>query len=68
MNKIIARPWGSYEILSEGEGFKVKSIIVKPKQRLSLQKHQHRSEHWVVVRGTAHVTLNQTSKDYGKRQ
>lgn len=51
----IFRPWGSYELLVLGEGFQVKRIIVNPLQRLSLQMHRHRAEHWVVVRGTAEV-------------
>jgi mannose-1-phosphate guanylyltransferase len=50
------RPWGTYTILDESEGYKVKRIVVKPGKRLSLQKHHHRSEHWVVVSGTALVT------------
>ncbi len=52
------RPWGSYTILDEGEGFKVKRIEVLPEKRLSYQKHSRRSEHWFVIRGTAKVTLN----------
>ena len=50
------RPWGTYTILDEAEGYKVKRIVVKPGKRLSLQKHHHRSEHWIVVSGTAVVT------------
>jgi len=50
------RPWGTYTILDESDGFKVKRIVVKPGKRLSLQKHFHRSEHWIVVSGTATVT------------
>ena len=50
------RPWGMYTILDESEGYKVKQIVVKPGKRLSLQRHQHRSEHWVVVSGSALVT------------
>jgi len=52
----VLRPWGHYETIIKGDNFQVKKIVVKPKQRLSLQKHQHRSEHWVVVRGQALVT------------
>ena len=51
------RPWGTYTILDESEGYKVKRIVVKPGKRLSLQKHHHRSEHWIVVSGTALVTM-----------
>jgi mannose-1-phosphate guanylyltransferase / mannose-6-phosphate isomerase len=52
------RPWGHYEGKDAGERYQVKRITVKPGGRLSLQKHYHRSEHWVVVRGTAQVTIN----------
>jgi len=52
------RPWGSFTVLDEGEGFKVKRIEVLPGKRLSYQKHAHRAEHWVVVQGTAKVTLD----------
>ena len=51
------RPWGSYTILEEGLRYKIKKISVHPSQRLSLQLHYHRSEHWVVVKGTAKVTI-----------
>jgi mannose-1-phosphate guanylyltransferase/mannose-6-phosphate isomerase len=51
----VYRPWGSYESLVEGDQFQVKRIIVKPGERLSLQMHHHRAEHWVVVKGTAEV-------------
>ncbi|BHH81819.1 mannose-1-phosphate guanylyltransferase/mannose-6-phosphate isomerase [Desulforhopalus sp. 52FAK] len=50
------RPWGSYTVLEEQERFQIKKITVNPGAKLSLQKHHHRSEHWVVVRGTAEVT------------
>jgi mannose-6-phosphate isomerase len=52
------RPWGSFTVLDEGEGFKVKRIEVLPGKRLSYQKHAQRAEHWVVVNGTAKVTLD----------
>ena len=51
------RPWGSYTVLEEGERYKIKRVVVNPGEKLSLQKHYHRSEHWVVVRGTARVTI-----------
>ena len=53
---IVHRPWGTYEDIDAGPGFRVKRIVVKPGGRLSLQRHKHRSEHWVVVRGRATVT------------
>ena len=49
------RPWGSFTILEEGRGYKIKRIEVKPGHRLSQQMHYHRSEHWIVVSGTAKV-------------
>ncbi len=52
----VLRPWGSFETIDVADRFKVKRITVKPKASLSLQMHNHRSEHWVVVKGTAHVT------------
>lgn len=52
----VFRPWGWYDVIDQGAGFKVKRILVKPGARLSLQKHEHRAEHWVVVRGVAIVT------------
>ena len=52
----VYRPWGSYDSVDEDEGFQVKRITVNPGASLSLQKHQHRAEHWIVVSGTAEVT------------
>lgn len=52
----VKRPWGNYLVISKGQGFKVKVIEVLPHKRLSLQRHKFRSEHWVVVEGTAKVT------------
>lgn len=51
------RPWGTYTILEDTPGYKIKRIVVQPGKRLSLQKHFHRSEHWIVVSGTATVTV-----------
>ncbi len=56
---IVYRPWGSYTVLEEGRRYKIKRIEVNPGARLSLQMHYHRSEHWVVVRGTAKVTIGE---------
>jgi mannose-1-phosphate guanylyltransferase/mannose-1-phosphate guanylyltransferase/mannose-6-phosphate isomerase len=58
----VHRPWGSYQSLGIGDRHQVKRIIVKAGGRLSLQKHHHRSEHWIVVRGTALVTVNELQK------
>jgi mannose-1-phosphate guanylyltransferase len=57
-HRIVYRPWGSFDSVDEGEGYKVKRISVKPGARLSKQMHHHRAEHWVVVRGTARVFRN----------
>ena len=56
------RPWGSFTVLDEGEGFKVKRISVNPGHKLSLQYHHHRLEHWTVVQGEALVTLGEDIK------
>jgi mannose-1-phosphate guanylyltransferase len=55
LHRTVHRPWGTYTVLEEGPGFKIKRIEVAPGARLSLQSHKQRSEHWVVVRGTARV-------------
>jgi mannose-1-phosphate guanylyltransferase / mannose-6-phosphate isomerase len=52
------RPWGHYQSIDRGDRYQVKRIVVRPGGRLSLQKHYHRAEHWIVVRGAAEVTLN----------
>ncbi|MEN9203644.1 MAG: phosphomannose isomerase type II C-terminal cupin domain [Thermostichus sp. DG02_2_bins_29] len=56
------RPWGTFTVLEEGPGYKIKRIVVLPKHRLSLQMHYHRSEHWIVVAGTAKVTCGNEEK------
>ena len=58
----IYRPWGSYTILEEGPRYKIKRVVVQPHEKLSLQMHYHRSEHWVVVKGTAKVTIGNEEK------
>lgn len=57
-NRTMYRPWGSYTILAEGEGYKVKRITIKPGAKLSLQMHYYRSEHWTVISGTGKLTLD----------
>jgi mannose-1-phosphate guanylyltransferase/mannose-6-phosphate isomerase len=56
LHRKVHRPWGWFDSVDEGDRFKVKRIQVKPKASLSLQKHHHRAEHWIVVRGTAEIT------------
>ncbi|MCH9013737.1 MAG: mannose-1-phosphate guanylyltransferase/mannose-6-phosphate isomerase [Proteobacteria bacterium] len=64
----VFRPWGSYQCLDAGERFQVKQLTVKPGGRLSLQKHKHRAEHWVVVSGTARVTRGEEVFDLGPNE
>lgn len=68
MNYREERPWGSFEILLEEAGLKVKRIMVKPGKRLSLQSHEHRAENWVVARGQALVTVGDEVVRLEKRQ
>jgi mannose-1-phosphate guanylyltransferase len=56
------RPWGTYTVLEDTPGYKIKRIVVKPGKRLSLQKHYHRNEHWIVVSGTATVTVGDETR------
>jgi mannose-1-phosphate guanylyltransferase/mannose-6-phosphate isomerase len=63
LHRKVFRPWGSYDSLDADEGFQVKRLIVNPGAALSLQKHAHRAEHWVVVRGTARITRNDETFD-----
>ena len=60
LHRTVARPWGTYTVLEEGERFKIKRIMVKPGASLSLQLHHHRSEHWIVVQGMARVVNGQS--------
>jgi len=61
----VYRPWGNYTDTDQSAGFRCKRIVVKPGAKLSLQKHAQRSEHWVVVRGIARVTLDERTWDMG---
>ena len=58
------RPWGSYAVLAEGTGYKVKCLEIQPQQKLSLQLHKQRAEHWVVVEGQARLTCGEQTRDY----
>jgi mannose-1-phosphate guanylyltransferase/mannose-6-phosphate isomerase len=62
IHQTVHRPWGQYTVLTESNNYKIKRIIVNPKSKLSLQSHQHRSEHWVVVTGRA--TIMKDSKEF----
>ena len=61
------RPWGNYQVLDEGPGFKVKRITVHPGRRLSLQRHARREEHWVIVAGTGLATRDDETVELGPR-
>lgn len=62
------RPWGGYTSVLSGERFQVKRLFVKPGKKLSLQKHHHRAEHWIVVRGTAEVTVDGVTSELSENQ
>ncbi|KCZ49376.1 mannose-1-phosphate guanylyltransferase/mannose-6-phosphate isomerase [Hyphomonas pacifica] len=62
------RPWGSFECIASGDRFQVKRIFVKPGESLSLQSHRHRAEHWIVVAGTARVTIGEDVKLVAENQ
>lgn len=68
LHRIVRRPWGSYDSLEAAGRFQVKRIIVKPGAALSLQKHHHRAEHWIVVSGTAEVTCDDNVFLLGENQ
>lgn len=57
------RPWGAFEVLREGPGYKVKCLTVTPGKRLSMQFHLHREEHWVIVRGTARILIAERGEE-----
>jgi mannose-1-phosphate guanylyltransferase / mannose-6-phosphate isomerase len=67
-HRVVHRPWGSYDSLEAGGRFQVKRIVVKPGASLSLQKHHHRAEHWIVVSGTAEVTCDEKVFLLGENQ
>lgn len=59
---VVQRPWGHYQTVESGERFQVKHILVKPGEKLSLQMHHHRAEHWIVVSGTGRITCDEQSR------
>ncbi|WP_310593353.1 mannose-1-phosphate guanylyltransferase/mannose-6-phosphate isomerase [Pedomonas mirosovicensis] len=59
IHTVVHRPWGTYQTTDQGDRFQTKRIVVKPGEKLSLQKHHHRAEHWIVVQGTARVTCGE---------
>ena len=63
LHREVHRPWGKFDSIDNGDGFQVKRLTVKPRQKLSVQMHHHRSEHWVVVQGVARVHYGEETKD-----
>lgn len=68
LHRTVHRPWGTYTVIEEGPGFKIKRVEVKPGASLSLQMHRQRSEHWVVVSGTATVVNGEVEKTFGANE
>jgi len=68
IHREVSRPWGSYDSIDIGERFQVKRITVKPKAKLSLQMHHHRAEHWIIVSGSALVTIGDETKLMSENQ
>ena len=68
VHQTVERPWGSYTVMEEGPGYKVKRIVVQPGKKLSLQFHKHRSEHWVVTSGKARMTCGDVVYDVGPNE
>ena len=68
MKNIVKKPWGSYEIMHDGEKYAVKKIIVNPGGQLSLQSHQHRSEHWIIAKGDALVTIDDKISNFQENE
>lgn len=64
----VYRPWGKYDSIDKGERFQVKRITVKPGEKVSIQMHHHRAEHWIVVKGTALITINGEGKLYAENE
>jgi len=67
-HRLVYRPWGHYDSIDIGERFQVKRITVKPGAKLSVQMHHHRAEHWIVVSGSAMVTINKETKLFTENQ
>ena len=65
-DKKVERHWGTYEIITKGNGFQVKRLIINPDSRLSLQWHRHRDETWVIVRGVAEIEVDKNKKNLGR--
>ena len=64
IGKIYHRPWGCYQTLMLADGYQVKMMTINPGGALSLQKHQHRTEHWIVVKGTPIITVDKKASTY----
>lgn len=68
LHREVYRPWGKYDSIDQGDRYQVKRITVKPGEKLSVQMHHHRAEHWIVVSGTANVTIDETTRLVSENQ
>ena len=68
MKNIANKPWGSFEIIDEGKKYTVKKIIVNPGGQLSLQSHDHRSEHWLIAEGRAEIIIDEKIYNLGENE
>lgn len=68
LHREVYRPWGKYDAIDQGDRYQVKRITVKPGEKLSVQMHHHRAEHWIVVSGTANVTIDETTRLVSENQ
>ena len=68
MTEITTKPWGEFSILEKGSTYQVKKLLINPLQKLSLQIHERRSEHWTIVSGTARIFLGDDSMEMGINQ
>ena len=68
MKTTVEKPWGSYQVLDEGSHYQVKKIIVNSGGVLSLQSHQHRSEHWIIAKGEAVVTIDDKINNFKENE
>jgi mannose-6-phosphate isomerase-like protein (cupin superfamily) len=68
METEVIRPWGTYKVIFKGKAFQIKKIVVNPHSKLSLQSHEQRSEHWIIVEGTGIVTLDDETITLNKEE
>ena len=68
MKSIVSKPWGSFQVIEEGDGYTVKKLIIKKGGKLSVQSHNYRSENWIIVQGEAEVTLNNKILNFNENE